>query len=131
MALREVLLTDAQWKRVKPHIPKRERSARGGRPPADDRRCLEGILWILKTGARWKDPPSEFSWPATCWRRMNEWADSGVLEAVWKAFLDELDDQQLLDWDELFVDGTCSPAKKGVPRRKNQAREGNQVDASV
>ncbi|MBX3443841.1 MAG: IS5 family transposase [Planctomyces sp.] len=113
MAIREVLLTDAQWEKLRPLIPQRPRSPRGGRPPADDRACLEGILWVLKTGARWKDLPGEFPSPATCWRRMNEWAESGVLEAVWRALLDQLDDQQLLDWDEVFVDGTFSPAKKG------------------
>ena len=113
MALREVFLTDEQWERIQPLIPPRPRSARGGRPPADDRRCFEGILWVLKTGARWKDLPAEFPSPSTCWRRMNEWAESGVLEEIWAAFLDQLDDQQLLDWDELFVDGTFSPAKKG------------------
>jgi transposase len=113
MALREVLLTDAQWSKIQPLLPRRLRSARGGRPPADERRCLEGILWVLKTGARWKDLPREFPSPATCWRRLHEWAESGVLETIWTAFLDELDDQRLLDWDEVFVDGTFSPAKKG------------------
>ncbi len=52
MAIREVLLTDEKWKRIQPLIPPRPRSSRGGRPPADDRRCFEGILWVLKTGAR-------------------------------------------------------------------------------
>jgi len=113
MAIRDVLLTDAQWEKLRPLIPARPTSAKGGRPPVDERKCFEGILWVLKTGARWKDLPSEFPSPATCWRRMNEWAESGVLEAIWTAFLDELDDRQLLDWDEVFVDGTFSPAKKG------------------
>ena len=129
MALREVFLTDEQWTRIQLLIPQRPRSARGGRPPADDRRWFEGILWVLKTGARWKDLPAEFPSPSTCWRRMNEWAESGVLEEIWASLLDQLDDQQVLDWDELFVDGTFSPAKKGgwalEPRK---AREGNQVD---
>lgn len=113
MALREVLLTDAQRAKIQPLLPQRLRSSRGGRPAADDRRCFEGILWVLRTGARWKDLPREFPSPSTCWRRMNEWAESGVLEAIWTAFLDELNDQQLLDWDEVFVDASFSPAKKG------------------
>ena len=112
MALKEVLLTDAQWSRIQPLLPQRTRSSRGGRPPADDRRCFEGILWVLKSGARWKDLPREFPSPATCWRRMNEWAASGVLEVIWTRFLEEFSDEQLLDWDEVFVDGTFSPAKK-------------------
>jgi transposase len=113
MALREVLVTDAQWEKIRPLIPERRRSSKGGRPPADDRACFEGILWVLKSGARWKDLPEQFPSPSTCWRRLDEWAESGVLEAIWTAFLDELDDRKLLDWDEVFVDGTFSPAKKG------------------
>ncbi|MBX3442125.1 MAG: transposase [Planctomyces sp.] len=52
MAIKKVLLTDAQWEKLRPLIPQRPRSPRGGRPPADDRACLEGILWVLKTGIR-------------------------------------------------------------------------------
>lgn len=125
MALRDVMLTDDQWQKLRPLIPERPRSSRGGRPPADDRKCFEGILWVLKTGARWKDLPAEFPSPATCWRRMNEWAETGVLEAIWTKFLDQLDDRQLLDWNEVFVDGTFSPAKKGgaASGSPNGARE--------
>ena len=66
-------LTDAQWALVEPHLPKRKPSAKGGRPPADDRACFEGVLWILRTGARWKDLPKEYPSPATCWRRLAQW----------------------------------------------------------
>ena len=45
-------LTDKQWERIEPHLPPRPRSGKGGRPPADDRDCLEGILWVLRSGAR-------------------------------------------------------------------------------
>lgn len=125
MALREVLVTDAMWDKIKRHLPARPRSPRVGRPPVDDRRCFEGILWVLKSGARWKDLPGEFPSPSTCWRRMNEWAENGVLEKMWSAFLDELDDRGLLDWNEPFVDGTFSPAKKrGIESAKSSvARE--------
>ena len=44
----------------------------GGRPPAPDRKVLEGILWILRSGARWQDLPEEFPSPSTCWRRLRE-----------------------------------------------------------
>jgi len=47
-------LSDAEWARIAPQLPRRRRNPRGGRPPADDRKCFEGILWILWTGAPWK-----------------------------------------------------------------------------
>ena len=65
------LLTDAQWEKIGPLLPKRPKRPRGGRPPANDRKVLEGILWILRSGARWQDLPDEFPSPATCWRRRN------------------------------------------------------------
>ena len=50
-------LSDAQWARIAPHLPRRKRNPQGGRPPADPRKCFEGILWILWTGAPWKALP--------------------------------------------------------------------------
>jgi transposase len=67
------LLTDAQWEKIRPLLPRRPRRPRGGRPPANDRKVLEGILWILRSGARWQDLPDEFPSPATCWRRLRDW----------------------------------------------------------
>jgi transposase len=46
------ILTDEQWQRIAPRLPKHPPRPKGGRPPADDRACLEGILWLLRTGAR-------------------------------------------------------------------------------
>lgn len=53
-------LTDAQWALVEPHLPKHKPRPKGGRPHADDRACFEGVLWILRTGARWKDLPKDY-----------------------------------------------------------------------
>ncbi len=60
---RRPLLTDAQWARIAPHLPKPKANPRGGRPRADDRACLEGILWVLRTGARWRDLPEWYPGP--------------------------------------------------------------------
>ena len=60
------LLTDAQWEKIAPLLPKPRKSRHGGRPRAKDRKVLEGILWILRSGARWQDLPGEFPAPATC-----------------------------------------------------------------
>ena len=110
----EVFVSDEQWEKIKPFIPKRKQSPRGGRPPADDRACLEGILWVLRSGARWRDLPERYPSPSTCWRRLVEWEGEDVLVRIWHAFLDTLDERGLLDWDEVFVDASFSPAKKGA-----------------
>ena len=109
-------LTDERWERIKKHLPPRRRSPRGGRPRADDRACLEGVLWVLRTGARWKDLPRDrgFPSPATCWRRLSDWEEDGVWLRLWTALLDELDEREKLDWSECFADATFAPAKKGA-----------------
>jgi len=108
------LLTDAQWEQIRPLLPKRPKRPQGGRPPADDRKVLEGILWILRSGARWQDLPEEFPSPATCWRRLRDWEERGVWLTIWRAFLAELNERQQLNWSESFLDGSFAPAKKGA-----------------
>ena len=49
------LLTEAQWKKIAPLLPKPPKQRKGGRPWIENRRVLEGILWILRSGARWQD----------------------------------------------------------------------------
>ena len=116
------MLTDAQWERIAPLLPRRKRSPRGGRPRAGDRACLEGILWVLRTGARWRDLPEAYPSPATCWRRLGEWEALDLWRAIWRRFLGELDQRGLLDWEECFVDGTFAPAKKGDSPSARHAR---------
>jgi transposase len=55
MARQGVRLSDAQWAKIEPHLPRVPRSPRGGRPWVDHRAVIDGILWVLKTGARWRD----------------------------------------------------------------------------
>jgi len=76
------VLTDEQWQRIAPLLPQHPPSPKGGRPRADDRECLEGLLWLLRTGARWQDIPADLPSGSTCWRRLREWAREGILEDI-------------------------------------------------
>ena len=109
------LLTDAQWERIAPLLPEHPRSPKGGRPWADDRECLEGILWLLRTGARWQDIPVDLPSGSTCWRRLRDWAGEDILQDIHTILIEELDDQGKIDLDELFSDATFIRAKKGGP----------------
>jgi len=53
---------------------------------------------------------------STCWRRLAEWEETGVFVDMWHEFINELDEQGRIDWNEIFMDGSFAPAKKG-PRR--------------
>src|SRR3712207_9272551 len=96
---------DKQWEFIKEQLPPRKRRTKGGRPPADDRRCFEGILWTLWTGAPWSELPARYGPKSTVHRRLKEWAESGVLLDLWRAFLDQLEGRKKVRWDECFIDG--------------------------
>jgi len=104
-------LSEEQWQRIAPLLPKNKSH---GRPWADNRRVLEGILWILRSGARWRDLPQEYPSASTCWRRLRQWEQQEVWLKIWRQFLSELDQQGRLDWSESFLDGSFAPAKKGA-----------------
>jgi transposase len=103
-------LSDRQWAFIQPLLPP---PARTGRPRADDRRTIEGIVYVLTTGCRWQDLPAEYGAPATAWRRLKRWGEEGVWERIWRAALAALDLRGKLDWSMAFLDGSFAPAKKG------------------
>ena len=70
-------LSDFEWGIIKPLLPPRSRV---GRPRADDRRIINGILYFLTTGCRWMDMPPEYGSYKTAWRRLKRWQDEGVWE---------------------------------------------------
>ena len=65
MAKYERFINDEQWKLLKPLLPEPKVSPKGGRPPIDNRKVLEGILWVLRTGAKWQDLPDRYPRSAT------------------------------------------------------------------
>ncbi len=107
-------LTDAQWEVLKPLIPVPFKRPDGrGRPWKDIREVFDGILWILKTGARWQDLPLRYPPYQTCHRRFQQWVRSGVLEKVLRAMAEDVRDRGRLDLSECFIDGSFVMAKKG------------------
>lgn len=76
-------LTEKQWEKIAGLVPDGVVRKDGkGRPWADKRRVLEGVLWIVKTGARWQDLPKEYPPYQTCHRRFQQWVEGGVFERV-------------------------------------------------
>jgi transposase len=97
-------LTDQQWERLKPLLPP-ERPARG-RPNHSHRRIINGILWIIRTGAPWRDLPSCFGPFGTVSSRFYRWRATGIWQRVLQALQSEADQQGRLDWTLHFVDGS-------------------------
>ena len=117
MSRRIEFLTDEQWLKIEPLLPKRQGKPKRGRPRVDDRMVIEGILWVLRTGARWRDLPERYPSPSTCWLRLKLWEEQGVWLNMWRAFLSQLDTKEILDWKDAFIDGSFALAKKGAKER--------------
>jgi transposase len=110
-------LTEEQWKVIRPFIPEPEverTSEKGGRPWRDPRDVLNGILWVLRTGAPWADLPRRYPPPQTCHRRFQKWVKEGVLETVLRGLAEDLRARGKLDLTEAYVDGSHAGAKRGV-----------------
>jgi transposase len=120
-------LTNEQWAAMENLLPKPRAKKRRGRPAADNRACVEGILWVLRVGARWRDLPRQYPSPSTCWRRLRQWEESGVWLQTWRRLLGTLDQRGLLRWEECFLDATFFPAKKGASQsvKRSAARARN------
>jgi transposase len=103
-------LREDQWELMAPQLPTHNTR---GRPRADDRRTLNGILWVLHSGARWKDLPKEYGSRSTCHRRFQEWQDQGVWEHIWLTFLRTLDQQGKWTGANLFWTAALYRLKRG------------------
>jgi transposase len=109
-------LKDEQWAVVEP-VPRPERRADNrGRPWHDPRSVLNGVLWVLGTGAQWRELPDEYPSFQTCHRRFQQWVRKGKLEEALKLLAAQLHRQGQLNLKEAFVDATFASAKKGALR---------------
>jgi transposase len=108
-------LTNEQWNRIEPIIvattPLKDPR---GRKERDPREVMNGILWILRTGAPWKDIPQRYPPYQTCHRRFQKWVKQGVFRLILKELAEDLHERGKIDIREAFIDGSFSPAKKGV-----------------
>jgi transposase len=110
-------LTDDQWSIVREYIPEPEQlrtSEKGGRPWRDPRDVLNGILWILRTGAQWSEMPRKYPPYSTCHRRLTKWNKEGVFDNVLRALAQHLRDVGKVDLREAYIDGSHAGAKRGV-----------------
>ena len=113
---------DLLWRTLEPLLPSRKRRPKGGRPPADDRACLRGILFVLRTGLPWRDVPEGLASGVTCWRRLRDWQAAGAWERLHEAALAKLGRSGGLDWSRASLDSTSVRAKRGATRSAPRPR---------
>ena len=93
-----MVLDDAQWERIAALVPGKEGDP--GRSGEDNRLFLEAVLWVVRTGAPWRDLPADFGKWSSVWKRFRRWALNGVFEAVFE----ELSANP--DFEYALIDGT-------------------------
>jgi transposase len=100
------LLPDELWNEVQPLLPPHPPQPRGGRPYADDRLCLRGLLFILRAGLAYQLLPREVFGVSgsTCWRRLRDWTVTGVWPQLHRRLLNHLGRLGQIDLDRVVVD---------------------------
>ncbi len=120
-------LTDAQYARLEPLLPPRRpaKGSKGGRPRNDDRPMINGMLWILRTGAPWPDLPARYGPPSSVSTRFYRWKKAGLWDRIFAAVQAHADADGELDWETHHVDATvirahqhAAGAKKGTQKRR-------------
>lgn len=115
-------LSDSLWERIKPLLPKpksrirgrgKKRKHVGGRPCAEARTVIAGILYVLRTGCQWNAAPTEYGSGKTLHRYFQRWSRRGVFKKMWQAGLAEYDELKGLEWKWQAVDGAITKAPLG------------------
>jgi len=86
------LVPDGLWIEIEPLLPAAPPHPKGGRPWSEDRDCLRGILFVLRSGVPWQLVPTEAFGVSgsTCWRRFQAWTDAGIWPKVHHRLLNQL-----------------------------------------
>ena len=112
-------LTDEQWERLRPLLPPQK--ARRGRPPKDHRQIVNGLLWLNRTGAPWRDLPAEYGPWQTVATRFYRWTKQGIWDQLLSEVQKDADIRGQVQWTIHFVDSSvvrahqhAAGAKKGI-----------------
>ena len=117
------LLSDELWERIEPLLPawpKHDPSV-GGRPRVADRKAMNGVFFVLRTGCQWNAlNVTGICTSSTAHRRFQEWTEHGVFEKLWAAGLEEYDEVKGIKWRWQSMDGAMTKAPLGG--EKNRAK---------
>lgn len=97
-------LTNKQWKNLEPLLPPQKRKV--GRPSNDHRTTVNGILWILRTGAPWRDLPERYGAWESVSGTFYRWRSEGQWQKILESLQQQKDAEGNVNWDIHFVDGS-------------------------
>ena len=122
------LVNDQLWKVIEPILPKHPPRPKGGRPPIDNRKTLNGIIFVLKTGIPWQYLPREMGCGSgmTCWRRLHDWQKAGIWDKIHRILLNHLREKDKIDFSRAVVDSASVRAVFGGRKQARMQRiDGN------
>ena len=104
-------LTDFEWSVIEPLLPNKPR----GVPRVDDRRVLNGIMWVLLSGAPWRDLPEHYGPYTTCYNRFNRWRKKGIWDQLMDAIVEAYDGNiQMIDSSSVRVHQHAAGSQRGA-----------------
>jgi len=106
-------VSDALWERIRPLLPAERPKPKGGRPRNDDRKMLDGIFYVLRTGIQWKALPRQIGAGSSVHDRFQEWQQASVFRQLWEAGLLAYDCAQGIAWEWQAMDGAMTKAPLG------------------
>ena len=131
--IRRYELTDIEWEALSPHLPS---VVTGGRPRADDRRVLNGMVWKIRSGAPWRDVPARYGSWKSIYTRFRRWALNGTFTQMLAAAQAHADADADIDW-LVSVDSTivrahqhAAGAKGGGGKRTNRITPSDDPEAA-
>jgi transposase len=107
-------LSDAQWDRISDFLPGKPGDP--GRTGRDNRRFVNGVLWVLRSGARWQDIPERYGKYKTVHKRFTRWANAGVWDKVFASLTGDPDNQYLMLDTTLVRAHQQAASGKGGPK---------------
>jgi putative transposase len=116
-------IPDELWRRMQvvlPPPPKAKNKDRPGRPRTDDRKAMNAIFYVLRTGCQWKALPRSLGAPSTVHDRFQEWRKAGVFEKIWAEGLLEYDAIKGIDWEWQSMDTVMTKAPLGGKKHGSQ-----------
>lgn len=104
-------LNEFEWRVIEPLLPNKPR----GVPRVDDRRVLNGIFWVLRSGSPWRDLPERYGPHTTCYNRFRRWSKAGVWDRLMDAITDAHGgDVRMIDGTSVRVHHTAATLKKAT-----------------
>jgi len=110
--------SDEQWRLIASLLPKQRRGGKWN----DHRVTFDGLLWVLRTGAPWRDLPERYGKWGSAYHRFNRWTRDGTIDRVLKALRIRLDQNGHIDWDLWCVDGSSVRASRAAAGASKKAK---------